>query len=119
MNRPANIAILALAAIAAVWAERTFLRAGYTEVSSTPAPITSPAPVAQLEGRILSVDPAAEVDGVRSMTRKASVKLPSGEIVPALVGGCIVFPGQTARLTKRGSGREAVYVIAENGRNDG
>ena len=118
MNRPANIALLALAAIAAVWAERTFVRTGVTEVSSA-APVTSPAPAAQLEGRIMSVDPAADKDGVSSMTRKASVKLPSGEIVRALVGGCVVSPGQTARLTKHGSGRETVYVIAENGRAGG
>lgn len=118
MKPPANVALLALAAIAAVWAERTFVRAGITEVSSVTAPVTSTAPAAQLEGRILSVDPA--VDGAaRSMSRKASVKLPSGEVVRALVGGCVVFPGQTARLTKHGSGREAAYVIAENGRNDG
>ena len=119
MNRPVNIALLALAAIAAVWAERTFVGAGITEVSSVSTAVKSPAPAAQLQGRILAVDPPADRDGVSSMSRKASVKLPSGEVVRALVGGCIVFPGQTARLSRHGSGREAFYVVAENGRNEG
>jgi hypothetical protein len=118
MNRPTNIALLAIAAIAAVWAERAFLGARSTEVASV-APQVKPSAPAQLEGRILAVDPQVDDDGARSMTRKASVRLSSGETVRALVGGCVVLPGQTARLTKHGSGREAVYIIAENGRNDG
>ena len=119
MNRPANIALLALAVIAAAWAERTFVGAGITEVSSVSTPVKSPSPATPLQGRILAVDPPVDRDGVSSMTRKASVKLPSGQVVRALVGGCVVFPGQTARLTKHGDVRETVYVIAENGRNDG
>ena len=111
MNRPTNIALLVLVALAAVVAERTFVRhAPVKAVSATPA-------LEGLEGRVLSVDPAVS-DGEASLVRKARVRLHTGETVSASIGGCVVLPGQTTRLLKYGSGSSAYFVVAENGRND-
>jgi len=111
MNRPANIALLAIVAIAAIAAERAFV---------SPAPRraeTAPRSDA-LEGRVISVDPVSNGDEADSLARKARVKLRTGETVSASIGGCVIFPGQNTRLLKYGSGSSAYYVVAENGRND-
>ena len=110
MNRPANIAFLVAVAIAAIAAERAF-------VSSTPRLVEAVPRSDALEGRVVSVDPANDGEA-NSLARQARVKLRTGETVSASIGGCVVFPGQTTRLLKYGSGSSAYFVVAENGRND-
>lgn len=116
MNRPTNIALLVVVALAAIVAERTFVRHGPVQ-SQVQAALTTPVREG-LEGRVLSVDPAVR-DGEAALARKARVKLRTGETVSASIGGCVVLPGQTTRLLKYGSGSSAYFVVAENGRNDG
>ena len=116
MNRPTNIALLVVVALAAVVAERTFVRHGPVQ-SQIQAALATPA-TEGLEGRVLSVDPLVS-GGEASLARKALVKLRTGETVSASIGGCVVLPGQTTRLLRYGSGSSAYFVVAENGRNDG
>lgn len=115
MKRPTNIALLIVAALAAVTIQRALMAPA--SVNAAPATEHAPAPGA-LEGKVLSVDPPGDGEP-HSLGRKARVKLRSGEIVRASVGGCIIFPGQTTRLAKYGSGSSVFYVVTENGRNDG
>ncbi len=75
-------------------------------------------PSTTVEGEVLSVDP----EGGRSTTspsRYALVKLRDGETVRASLGGCVVFPGQSARLAKYGVGSAAFYIVTADGKNDG
>ena len=111
MNRPANIALLVVVAIAAVAAERAF-------VSPAPRPVETASRSDALEGRVVSVDPVSSGGEANSLARKARVKLRTGETVSASIGGCVIFPGQTTRLLRYGSGSSAYFVVAENGRND-
>ena len=108
MNRGTNIAVLALVAALTIVVERSFLGSGFVDEM----PLSG-----SLEGEVLSVDPPSK-DGGNSLSRTARVKLGSGEIVRATVGGCVVFPGQTTRLSRHGGGSSATYIITENGRND-
>lgn len=117
MNRPTNIALLALVAIATVVAERTLITPNQGQaVSQALAPEVHQG--LTLEGEVLSVDPLAN-DEASSLARKARVKLRTGETVVASIGGCVVLPGQTARLLKYDHGAAAFYVVAENGRSGG
>jgi len=117
MNQPANIALLAIAAIVAVVAQQAFVSPAVVEKAPASTPKKTPA-LAALEGEVLSVDPISSDGEANSLARKARVKLRSGEIVQASVGGCVVFPGQTTRLLKRWSGSDSYYVVAANGKND-
>jgi hypothetical protein len=72
-------------------------------------------PSEYVEGRILAIEDEKR-DGAN--VRYAKVKLSNGDEVRASIGGCLVFPGQIARLAKYGIGREGFYVVTENGRND-
>jgi hypothetical protein len=112
MNLPTNIALLALAAVVAVAAERAILSPASRPIEAE-TEITSDA----LEGRVLSVDPTSSDGEAGSLARKARVKLVSGEIVRASIGGCVVAPGQSARLLRYGSGSSAIYVLAGNGKD--
>jgi hypothetical protein len=107
MKLSTNVALWGLAVLAAAVLE---------QVIANPAYLDGPMG-AFVEGEVLSVDPSPS-DAKTGASRKATVKLRTGEIVRATVGGCIVFPGQTARLSKYGRGPGAAYIVSENGRND-
>ena len=113
MNTPANVALLILAGVVAVGVPRYFWHSTRGAVAES-AGYESGA----IEGRVLSVDPLVAGVSLRSPPRYASVKLGTGETVRAIVGGCVVFPGQIARLAKHGAGSSASYVVTENGRYD-
>ena len=114
MNKPTNIALLVLAAAIAVGAQHYF---GSAQRGVIAADSVTPGSNL-LEGRVLSVDaPAPDKSGPLAH-RYARVKLGSGETVRAIVGGCIIFPGQITRLARKGEGSNSVYLVAENGRND-
>ena len=118
MNRPTNIALLVVVALAAAITERTFLSPGQVQTRAATSPLEGKAAAtSSLEGKVLSVDPLTK-DGESSLARMARVKLRTGETVSASIGGCVVLPGQTTRLLKYGSGSSAHFVVAENGRND-
>lgn len=111
MNGPTNIALLVLVALAAVVAERSFMAPrAFVEVNQETQATTDP-----LEGEVLSVE-APSSDEAASLMRKAAVKLRSGEVVFATVGGCIISPGQTTRVSKVGPVSNSSYVVAEHGR---
>jgi hypothetical protein len=106
MNHWQGIAVSAVAATLSIVVDRTLLtRSGVV----TASPVSD-----SLAGKVLSVDPPASER--ISPVRMARVQLASGEIVPAVIGGCVISPGQATRLIKRGSGSQTSYVVAENGR---
>ena len=113
MNKPTNIALLILAAVIAAGAQH-FLWGTVKVGDAKSANLES----ASIEGRVLSVDAAATDESARSAPRYARVKLGTGETVRAIVGGCIIFPGQITRLAKHGEGSSSTYIVTENGRND-
>jgi hypothetical protein len=107
MKLSTNVALWGLAVLASVAIE---------QILANPAYLDGPMG-ASVEGEVLSVD-ASPSDAKTGAARKATVKLRTGEIVRATVGGCVVFPGQTTRLSKYGRGPGAAYIVSENGRND-
>ena len=112
MNKPANIALLILAGVIAVGAQRLW---------STPRVVAAESASLRsdsIEGRVLSVDAPATDESAPSAPRYARVKLGTGETVRAIVGGCVIFPGQVTRLAKHGEGSSSTYIVTENGRND-
>ena len=112
MNKPANIALLILAGVVAVGAQRFFLSTPKVVVAES-ANLKSDS----FEGRVLSVDAPATDQSAHSALRYARVKLSTGETIRAFVGGCVIFPGQITRLAKYGSGSNASYGVIENGRD--
>ncbi len=105
MKPSTNIALLAIVAIVAMAGERLLVS---PQVAQQETPGT-------LEGEVLAVDPPAD-DGTASLARKATIKLRGGEVVQASVGGCVIFPGQTTRVSRMAGYLKTVYVVAENGR---
>jgi hypothetical protein len=107
MKLSTNIALWVVVAIATIATE---------ELVANPGRLVE-AMGSSFEGKVLSVDEPSK-DSKAVAGRQATVRLRSGEVVRATVGGCLVFPGQTARLSKYGRGPGAVYIVTANGTND-
>jgi hypothetical protein len=105
MNRATTIALLAAVATTALavvlWSK--YFGTRYTETF--------------LEGEVISVE-FPRPDGKQSpRPSQAIVKLATGESVHASVpSSYLVKPGQVTRVAQFGAGREASYVVMENGR---
>ena len=110
MNRFASAALLVVAAVVAVVGQRLL---SHPEVVVDRESLAS----SSVQAEVISVEPSSKSAAGGPGLSHAVVKLSSGQTVRATVlGGCLVLPGQTTRVSKLGDGRGSSYIVIENGK---